>query len=127
MPKCSKCHVMVSVTTFGEGICVNCVYEAARHAADAEVVTNEAGGQQSHVAARYDLLPHKALKEEAIVLGEGAAKYGVDNWRLISKEDHINHAIAHLFLALAGDTSENHLANAACRVHFANDELTPPE
>ena len=84
-----------------------------------ETVTNSAGGSQSKLVARFDLIPPTALFEVAVVLGEGAQKYGEDNWKLIPTNDHISHALAHLFAFLAGDTSDSHLSHAACRVLFA--------
>lgn len=85
----------------------------------AAIVENKYGGRQSHIAARYDLIPADVLQKVAGVLAEGAKKYGEDNWKKITVEEHINHAIAHLFLYLQGDTSEAHLLNATCRVMFA--------
>ncbi len=52
-------------------------------------------------------------------MGEGAEKYEAWNWLRIDVPDHINHALTHLYAYLSGDTSENHLAHAACRVHMA--------
>jgi hypothetical protein len=70
------------------------------------------------------------------ILAEGDAKYergqptplGQENWRAISEEDHINHAINHLINALreiqhgtdfADDEAGQHLGHAFCRVMFA--------
>lgn len=61
-----------------------------------EVVTNELGGKQSAIKGRYDLLPYLALEEAAIVLGEGAIKYGINNWKQIEYADHLNHAYRHI-------------------------------
>lgn len=86
-----------------------------------EIVINERGGSQSRLDERYDLLPTNAIASAARVLADGAAKYGVDNWRLIDERDHINHAIAHLFKHLADDQSEPHLDHALVRIMFAAD------
>lgn len=83
-----------------------------------EVVVNAAGGKQSAIPTRFDLMPPDALTQVAEVLHRGS-HYGVDNWRLIPKRDHINHAMLHIVKHLQGDTSETHLANAACRILFA--------
>ncbi len=80
--------------------------------------TNAAGGKQSALNTRCDLLPPAALLKVAEVLKRGS-HYGRDNWRLIPQSDHINHALTHLFMHLTGDTIETHLANAACRLLFA--------
>lgn len=86
---------------------------------DVETTTNEAGGSQSKLTARFDLIPPRPLFQVAVVLGEGAAKYGEDNWKLIPTNDHISHALAHLCAFLAGDTSDSHLSHACCRILFA--------
>jgi Domain of unknown function (DUF5664) len=84
-----------------------------------ETHTNEKGGKQSKLSVRFDLIPAYSLKIVAQILAVGAVKYGENNWMLIDTEDHINHAVNHLYLFLSGDTTENHLGNAACRVLFA--------
>jgi hypothetical protein len=40
---------------------------------------------------------------------------------LIPGEEHINHAIVHLFASLAGDKSDDHIAHAVVRCLFAYD------
>lgn len=82
-------------------------------------ITNEKGGKQSFIEARFDLIPAYSLQVIAKILSVGAEKYGVNNWQLIDTNDHINHAINHLYMFLSGDTSENHLGNACCRCLFA--------
>jgi len=86
---------------------------------DVETETNEAGGSQSKLVARFDLIPAVPLFDVAVVLGEGAKKYGVGNWQLICTNDHLSHALAHIFAYLAGDRSDSHLSHAVCRVLFA--------
>ena len=90
---------------------------------DAEVVTNEKGAHQSRVEYRLDLVPPLALLSVGQVLKEGAEKYGVDNWRGIAPDEHINHALVHLYAFLAGDTQDDHVTHAACRILFALDLL----
>jgi hypothetical protein len=85
----------------------------------APTVTNDQGGSQSHIPVRFDLIDAKALFEQAKVLHEGAVKYGEDNWRLISVEDHLNHLIMHAYAYLAGDRTDEHLSHAMCRAMFA--------
>ena len=91
--------------------------------AEAPTVTTEHGGKHSASPYAFHLVPRQALGREAIVLAEGAKKYGNDNWRGISVEDNLNHALQHIFAFLEGDDQERsleeHLAHAACRVHFA--------
>ena len=86
---------------------------------DAATTTNEAGGKQSATLYRCDLLPPIATLAVAEVLHQGAAKYGPDNWRKIPVMDHVNHAMIHLFATMAGDTQDEHLEHAACRILFA--------
>lgn len=84
-----------------------------------KVVTNEQGGSQSECLCAPDLLPPSAILEVSQVLKAGADKYGIDNWRKIPRQDHIRHALTHIFLYFIGDTSEPHLSHAACRILFA--------
>lgn len=83
------------------------------------ITTNEAGGSQSHVPVRFDLIDGKALFEMAAVLHEGAVKYGDNNWRKIPINDHLNHLIMHAYAYLAGDRSDDHLSHIMCRAMFA--------
>ena len=86
---------------------------------DAEIVTLPNGAKQSKVQERFDLLDGKAMFRLAGVIGYGAERYGPNNWRGIPLEDHINHALMHLFAYLAGDTQDDHLGHALCRLHMA--------
>jgi len=94
---------------------------------DAPTHTNDRGGSQSLVPARFDLIDAKALFEVARVLYEGAEKYGKDNWRLIPVEDHINHNIMHAYAYLAGDRSDDHLSHMTCRSIFAQGVILQPK
>ena len=53
------------------------------------------------------------------VLLEGADRYEPNNWRLIPQEEHINHTLIHLLAAAMGDTQDNHLDHAMCRIMMA--------
>jgi hypothetical protein len=86
---------------------------------DAPLETNDRGGKQSASPYRFDLIDAKAIFELAAVLKRGADKYGVDNWRAIPTESHLNHMIQHAYAYLAGDTSDDHLAHALCRAMMA--------
>lgn len=88
-----------------------------------EIIINEKGGKQHKVEGRFDLLPPFALDRIAKILETGAAKYGDWNWTKIPAQDHLNHAINHLFKLVAGDTSEDHAGNAGCRILFLLDML----
>lgn len=61
----------------------------------------------------------EALVTIAKVLQLGAEKYSPNNWRLISQEDNINHALIHYIAYLLGDTQDDHLEHCICRVMMA--------
>jgi len=81
---------------------------------------NEKGGLQSKVEFRFDLIDPAAFFDLASVLHEGAKKYSIDNWRLISTEEHLNHALMHIYAYLMGDKQDNHLGHALCRTMMAD-------
>lgn len=85
-----------------------------------EMVVNEDGGKQSALGVRFDLIPAVELFEIAKVLAEGADKYGPQNWQKIPTFDHINHCLSHVYAYLAGDTSDDHIPHALCRLLFAS-------
>lgn len=87
---------------------------------DQPTVTNSAGAKQAKVNHRFDLFP-RFIFDVAAVLDAGAIKYGEWNWIGIPSEQHINHALIHIFAWLHGDCSEHHLAHAACRLLFAGE------
>jgi hypothetical protein len=86
---------------------------------DAPTVVNEAGGKQSKLPYRFDLVDSRAMFTLAKVLHEGAEKYGDENWRKIPIRDHLNHLLAHVFAYMAGDESDDHLEHAFCRAMMA--------
>lgn len=81
--------------------------------------------KQTDIESRYDLLPPSAVQRIAELLYEGEIRYGKDNWKSISTRDHINHALGHVFGALAsleGDPELDlveELTHAATRLLFA--------
>ena len=86
---------------------------------EAPTEVNSDGGRQSYLGARADLIPAKALLHVAGILDAGAKKYGEENWRKIPTRDHVNHALVHLFAHLSGDTQDDHLGHACCRLQMA--------
>ncbi len=77
---------------------------------------------------RWDLITAHGLRRLARTCAEGARKYSDHNWEQgIPASNLINHAIRHIYLYLAGDTSEDHLAHAAWNLlgvcHF--EEVMP--
>jgi hypothetical protein len=86
---------------------------------DGETVTNEHGGRQSFTLADYSKVPPQALRLLAQCLGFGARKYGTDNWKRITIEEHLSHAMNHIQEFRCGDRSEPHLVNTFTRVAMA--------
>lgn len=86
---------------------------------DAPMVVNEHGGKQSKVEYAFDQLDPLAMFQLAGIIQKGAEKYGRDNWKKITTEEHLNHALQHIFAHLAGDKQDDHLGHAFCRLMFA--------
>lgn len=49
----------------------------------------------------------------------GIGRYKLNNWRLIPEEDHLNHALTHLFMAEIGNTDDDHIAHFYTRIMMA--------
>lgn len=92
---------------------------------DAPVVTNEKGGKQSDSPYAFHMIPVSSVLAAAEVCAYGAKKYGETignrNYTKIPTEEHINHAIAHMYAYLAGDRTDDHLGHAIVRTMFAYD------
>ena len=92
---------------------------------DAPVVENAGGGKQSDTPYGFHLLPVSALFDAAKVAKYGADKYGETfenrNYVKIPVNDHLNHAIQHVYAYLAGDQQDDHLGHAIVRLMFAYD------
>lgn len=86
---------------------------------DAPKEITTAGGKQSWTPYRFDLLDPLAMFALARVAANGAREYGEDNWRSIECKDHLNHALQHIYGYLSGDTQDDHLAHALCRLMYA--------
>ena len=86
---------------------------------EAETVANDRGGKQSFLPYRADLFPPLAYLWVSRILAAGAAKYGDNNWHAIGVNEHLNHALVHVAAHLAGDTQDDHLGHAACRLTMA--------
>lgn len=79
-------------------------------------------------ATRYDLVSHVGMRRLAETCAEGAAKYGDRNWEKgMPVTVMLNHGLRHIFMYLAGDASEDHLAHAAWNLFGAMhmEELRP--
>lgn len=86
---------------------------------DAPMTVTPGGGKHSLIEAAWTQLDGPALNTIAEVLYQGSQKYGKDNWRAISEDDHINHVLMHLFAHVSGDRSDEHLAHAFTRMMMA--------
>lgn len=86
---------------------------------DAPTTTNAKGGKQSATPYRLDLLDAKALLEQGEILGKGAAKYGEYNWKNLTIDELLNHAVVHILAWRAGDRQDNHLGHSVCRLLMA--------
>lgn len=68
---------------------------------------------------RLDLIPLEFLRRVGATLMTGAEKYGEFNWQKgMPIAECANHALQHLYKYLDGDTSEDHIAHAACNLAF---------
>jgi hypothetical protein len=66
---------------------------------------------------RYDLISPIGLQALAQTYAEGAQKFGAFNWENgMPACDLLNHAIAHVYMWLGGDRSEDHLGHAAWNI-----------
>lgn len=89
-------------------------------------VVNKNGGKQSALNYRFDLFDPLVIFNVSEILYEGAEKYGEWNWRRISVEENVNHALSHVFAYMAGDEQDDHIGHAICRLMFAQSLLLTP-
>lgn len=77
-------------------------------------------GKQSRIDVAFDLICPDALFALARVLQEGREKgRTTEGWKSIPTEDHLNHALMHIYGHLGGDRQEDHLQHAFCRLMMA--------
>ena len=111
--KCDKCGVDKRYPSWEKTI--DQKKQSIIGVAEEEMVENYNGGRQSKLDYRFDLIDTKAIFALANVLHTGEQEYGKDDWRKIDTEDHLNHALSHIYAYLAGDKQDNHLSHALCR------------
>ena len=79
----------------------------------------ESGAARSKMEVRWDLLCEEFIRDMAIVMKEGADKFGDDNWKGgVPEGVTINHLLEHLYKWQNGDRSEPHLAKVAINAMF---------
>lgn len=78
-------------------------------------------GEINKDAMTLDILEQvpDALIQIAKTLEEGVTKYPMNNWRLIPEEDHLNHALIHLYALEKGDEQDDHLGHFLTRIMMA--------
>jgi len=86
---------------------------------DAPTITAANGARQSAAAGAFTSVDPLVMFQIAQIQQAGDTKYGPDNWRRLPELDHINHALAHTYAHLAGDTQDDHLGHAVVRLMFA--------
>ena len=69
------------------------------------MIVSKDGGKRQMIGHRWDLIPggFQSLRHVAKIAHEGAAKYGLENWKSLdpeSEQSPLNHGIAHSFAAL---------------------------
>lgn len=79
------------------------------------------GGVQARVDGRFDLVPPEAILAIARIMEMGIKRgYTEDNWRKISLNSQLNHAIAHIIkFMMKIEDGEDHLAHALTRLAMA--------
>ena len=82
-------------------------------------IVYESGAARSKMEVRWDLLCEEFIRDMAIVMKEGADKYGDDNWKGgVPEGVTMNHLLEHLYQWQIGDRSEPHLAKVAINAMF---------
>jgi hypothetical protein len=82
-------------------------------------ITYESGAARSTMDVRWDLLCEEFIRDMAVVMKEGADKYGDNNWKAgVPEGVTINHLLEHLFKWQDGDRGELHLAKVAINAMF---------
>lgn len=119
---CRHCTHPLNMHAQGGGYCSICgcsSFTVSELGPDAPTVANTAGGKQSDLHYRFDLMDPDAMFALAGIMDHGERKYGEGNWRKIGVESHLNHALVHIYAWLAGNTEDDHLGHAFCRLMMA--------
>jgi hypothetical protein len=82
--------------------------------------THPGGGVAGKIEYRCDLLDPTAVLVVANIMHEGMKSHpDPDNWRKLPVEVHINHALTHVMMYIAGSKTEDHLGRALTRLMMA--------
>lgn len=76
-------------------------------------------GDAGKLEYRCDLLDPVAILVIANVMHEGCKRHETDGWRRLQVKEHVNHALTHIFLHMAGSKTEDHLGRALTRLMMA--------
>ena len=86
--------------------------------------SNKGGAKHDTGKPRLELISTVAAFKKAQILGLGAEKYGINDWRKgIAWSRLVGAALRHIFLWLDGEDNDaesriSHLAHAACSIDF---------
>lgn len=120
---CRHCAHPLNMHAQGGGYCSLCACKGfgrpSELGPDAITVANAAGGKQSDLHFRFDLMDPDAMFALAGILDHGERKYGERNWGKIPTNSHLNHALVHIYAYLAGNKEDDHLGHAFCRLMMA--------
>ena len=83
-----------------------------------DIPMEKVGGKIGKIPYRFDLIPPLAIIEMARVMYEGIRRHERDGWKKVPEEKHLNNALAHIVFHMAGDTQDDHLEHALCRLAF---------
>lgn len=91
---------------------------------DTPTYTNATGGKQSYLPYDFTQIKPIVLFSLANILHKGGKKYGKDNWLDIPIEEHLNHALCHIYKYIhekenSIEIKENDLEHAFCRLMMA--------
>jgi hypothetical protein len=89
------------------------------------MIVDDNGMKRSDAKPMYRKIPFVAMQRKALAMTKGSLTYDDGlydrNWQRAIPESAaacFDHAIEHLWKYIEGDTSEDHLAHAACNIDF---------
>ena len=85
-------------------------------------ITKHSHGKQSKIDCKISTVPPLGLKKIIKVLTEGGEQYGPENYKLISSEDNIDHAVLHIINFLTTKNLDE-LSHAGARLVMGIDSV----